>query len=79
MLLQKEKIIKLMLQKGLTVKCLATSLMLNERLLVQVLLGYRKLDYNRAKLMIEMFGAYDIADAIDWVRMGKVNPLAEVM
>lgn len=79
MLLQKEKIIKLMLQKGLTVKYLATSLMLNERLLVQVLLGRKKLGYNRSRLMIEMFGAYDIADAIDWVRMGKVNPLAEVV
>lgn len=79
MLLQKEKIIKLMLQKGLTVKCLATSLMLNECLLVQVLLGHRKLGYNRSRLMIEMFGAYDIADAIDWERMGKVNPLAEVV
>jgi hypothetical protein len=79
MLLQKEKIIKLMWQKGLTVKYLAARLMLNERLLVQVLLGHKKLGYNRARLMIEMFGAYDIADAIDWVRMGKVNPLAEVM
>jgi len=79
MLLQKEKILKLMWQKGITAKYLASTLMVSGQCLRQVLLGRKRLGFNRSRLMIEMFGAYAIADAIDWERMGKVNPFAEIV
>lgn len=76
MLLIRKRMLELMENKELTAKWLAAKLGVSKQFFSQVLLGKKKLSLERSRILIEIFGADDMAYAIDWDGMGIRNPLA---
>lgn len=78
MLLHRKRMLELMKYRNITAKYLATKLRVSRQFLSQVLLGRKKLSLQRSRIIVDLFGAYDLAYAIDWDGMGIKNPFEEV-